>query len=190
MIDPKARVELSEALASLVEGRMTNDEFDDLYAERWAESTDPGVARIAAFGEGLYTDAMTYRLEGVHAVDAGTRKIADRCVLFLKSGLEYGWPNPPATGLQCAAGGLTIFLLLPFGIVLLIAAAILRTAGLLMAGLAVLGLCWFLWQWSRNDDTPQWREYWAHGDREAWPFVRLADCEQNGKRVQSPSRPL
>ena len=61
MIDRKARKDLSVALANLVEGRMTNDEFGDLCSEHWAESPDRAVAMIAEFGDGLYTDAQTYR---------------------------------------------------------------------------------------------------------------------------------
>lgn len=57
-----------------------------------------------------------------------------------------------------------MFLLWPFGIVLLISAAIFRTASLLLAGAAILGLCWFLWKWSRADDTPEWQFYWSRGD--------------------------
>jgi hypothetical protein len=178
MVDPKARAELAAALANLVERRMTNDEFGDLYSERWVESADRAVTSIADFGDSLYTDAMTYRLEGVHAVADETRRIAERCVLFLGTSREYGWPDRPAMGLQSAVGGLTLFLLLPLGVVLLIAAAILWTADLLLAGLAELGLCLLLWKWSRNDDTPAWREYWSHGEREAWPFLCLADHEQ------------
>jgi hypothetical protein len=178
MIDAKTRAELAVALANLVQGRMTNDDFGALYGDHWVGATDRAVARIAEYGDGLYTDAMTYRLEGVHAVDNEIRKVAERCILFLKTGLEYGWPEPPGTGLQSVVGGFTMFLLLPFGIVLLIAALFLWTPGLLAAGLAVLGLCWLLWKWSRNDDTPEWREYWCHGDREVWPFLRLADYEQ------------
>jgi hypothetical protein len=189
MIDTKARAGLVVALASLVEGRMTNDEFADRYAEDWAESTDRAVAGIAEYGDSLYTDAMTYRLEGAHAVSEETRKVADRCILFLKAGLEYDWPDAPATALQSVAGGFTMFLLLPFGIVLLIAAALVRTASLLVAGLAVLGLCLFLWRWSRDEDTPEWREYWSHGDREVWPFLRGPDYEQAVMDTQEPTFP-
>lgn len=163
---------------------MTNDQFSDAYAEYWAESTDRAVAMIGSFGDSLYTDAMTYRLEGDRAVDDETCRVADRCVLFLGAGLEYEWPNPPGTGLQCVAGGFTMFLLLPFGVVMLIGATLLWTADLLMVGLGVLALCWCLWKWSRNDDTPEWREYWSHGDREAWPFLNLGDYEQAMKRAR------
>jgi hypothetical protein len=71
-------------------------------------------------------------------------------------------------------------------IVLLISAAFVWTAGLLVAGLGVLGLCWLLWKWSRADDTPEWREYWSHGDRDAWPFLYLADHERIVKH-QNPA---
>jgi len=177
MVDLKERAALREALTELIEGRMTNDQFDDLYACQWAESRDRAVVMIGDFGHCLYTDLMTYRLEGRHAMDSETRKIAQRCLRFLLSDSEYAWPEPPGARLQSAAWGLAIFLLLPLGIVLLICSLIMRGAGLLIAGLAEMGLTWFLWWWSRDQDTAEWREYWSYGDREAWPFLHLSTDE-------------
>lgn len=178
MIDRKQRAALREALTELVEGRMTNDKFDDLYADQWAESEDQAVAMIGNFGHCLYTDLMTYRLEGRHAIDSETRTIATRCLRFLSADLEYAWPKPPGTALQSAAGGLAIYGLLPLGVVLLFCALIFGTADLLLAGPVLLGLSWLLWWASRTQNTPEWREYWSHGDRDAWPFLHRADCDQ------------
>jgi len=171
---------LRQALTELIGGRMTNDRFDDLYGGQWAESEDRAVAMIGEFGYCLYTDAMTYRLKGGHAIDSETRSVAARCVHFLSTDLEYAWPEPPSTALQSAAGGLAIYGLLPLGVVLLICALIPRMADLLLAGPVVLGLSWLLWWASRTQNTPEWREYWSHGDRDAWPFLRPVDSELAG----------
>jgi hypothetical protein len=175
MVDIRQRAALRDALTELIEGRTTNDQFDDLYACQWAESGDRAVVRIGDFGHCLYTDLRTCHLEGRYAIDSETRKIAQRCLRFLQSDLEYAWPQPPGTRLQSAAGGLAIFLLLPLGIVLLICSLILRPV--LIAGLADLGLTWFLWWWSRDYDTADGREYWSNGDRDAWPFLHLPTDE-------------
>src|SRR5437667_10097132 len=110
MVLPDARRRLRTALASLVNGQLTNDEFDELHAG-WEQSADQAVVAIAGFGYGLYSSSLPlpYRLTGRHAVDPETLRTAERCLLFLQTDLEYAWPAAPNQSLQSAAGGLAIF---------------------------------------------------------------------------------
>ena len=96
MIDEKARIWGALLLRRLASGRITNDEFDEAYPEG---SPDRGVRSVWEFGYSLYSDYYTYRLLGRHALGAEARRIVARCVLFLHSGLEYTWPEPPAVQL-------------------------------------------------------------------------------------------
>jgi len=90
MVDSLKRRQLSQHLRQLVTGRATNDEFDEWYYNDYETSEDRATQAISAFGYSLYSDLWPYRLRGVHAVDKETRRTAARCVLFLRSKLEYG----------------------------------------------------------------------------------------------------
>ena len=182
MIDREQRARLGEALDQLVEGAITNYQFTDL-GQGW-ECADPAVQTIGEFYVELCTDERECRLKGSDALDAGDRAIADRCRLFLKTNLEYEWPKAPSMALLQAAGGAAIFFVLPLGVVLLIAAAVLWDPASLLAGIACLGLSGLgLGLWSRRENLPEWREYWASGEREAWPFLHRADHEETLRSI-------
>lgn len=134
---PEVRARLRDALHRLIQGEMTNDDFDRLYCGEWAVSADRAVAEIGKFGWGLYSSDLLfpYRLVGRNAVDEWERQVAERCLLFLGSDLEYGWPEAPSQDLQCAGGGCAIFLGLPLAVALLLVAAI---------SLATVSVAWFL----------------------------------------------
>lgn len=91
MVDRQARDELAIALARLVDGEMTNDEFDDVYFGKWNQSSDAAVAEIAGFGWTLYDDTRSrpYRLQGADAVPAKVHPFVQRALLFLQSNREY-----------------------------------------------------------------------------------------------------
>jgi len=187
VIDPEKRARLGEALNQLVEGAITNDQFVDL-SQSW-ECADPAVQTIGEFYVELCTDEREYRLTESDALDARDRAIADRCRLFLQTNLEYEWPKAPSMAMLQAAGGAAVFLVLPLGVVLLIAAGVFWDTALLLAGIVCLGLSalWF-WCWSRRESTPEWRAYWASGEREAWPFLRRAAHEHALRSVVQPGR--
>jgi hypothetical protein len=92
MVDLESRMNAGLLLRRLASGRLTNDEFDEAYPS-W--SRDRGVRNISEFAWSLYSDYHTHRLLGRHALTPETRRIAARCVLFLHSGVEYEWPDPP-----------------------------------------------------------------------------------------------
>ncbi len=179
MVDQKQRGRLSEALSKLVDGQMTNDQFDEQYSAHWAESSDRGVREIAEFGYCLYSSDLPspYLLQGRYAADAETKRITERCLCFLATDLEYAWPERPCQILDQAFGGLSVFLIIPLAVVLLIAAFIQWIY--FVAGLMVLLLGWLLWRASRSTDTPEWHDYWAAGDKDAWPFLHESDLNDS-----------
>jgi len=175
------RTRLRDALLSLIQGQMTNDDFDCLYYDEWADSPDRAVAEIGKFGWGLYSSdlPLPYRLTGRYAVNDRTRQVAERCLLFLANDLEYGWPEAPGQVLERAAGGCAISLGLPLGIALLLVAGLmLATVSviwfLLLAvpGGILLGASLLMLKSCADRERGPWRRYWAAGDREAWPFLR------------------
>ncbi len=182
VVDRERRAQLGKALTQLVEGAITNYQFADL-GQSW-ECADRAVRTIGDFFVELCTDEREYRLTGSEALEASDRATADRCRLFLQTDRDYEWPETPSTAMQGAAGGAAIFLALPLGIVLLIAALVFWSTALLLAGMACLGLSGvWSWWWSRRENTPEWRAYWASGERVAWPFLHQADCEQALKGI-------
>ena len=109
MIDSRARSELAEAARALVAGRITNDQFED----RVPRSDDPAIREI--FWKGfwpLYGDLTEHRLVDAERLGPENRAFAARCILFLKSGLPYGWPVRS----RLAAFGLGLLNLLTLGI--------------------------------------------------------------------------
>jgi hypothetical protein len=92
MVDPESRARAALLLRRFVSGRLTNDEFDEAYPD-W--SKDRGVRVVWEFAWSLYSDYYTHRLLGRYELSAETRRIAAQCFLFLHSGLEYAWPDPP-----------------------------------------------------------------------------------------------
>src|SRR5437867_3884507 len=123
---PAARTRLHEALARLVDGRMTNDEFDELYYAEWEGSSDRAVSAIAKFGWGFYSSDLLwpYRLNGQYAVSVETRRVARRCRMFLREGAEFIWPDPPDQTARCVAGCFAMFPGIPLGIALLVVAIV------------------------------------------------------------------
>jgi hypothetical protein len=94
------RDDLALALRQLITGRLTNNEFDDGYYEKWYRCGDSAVAEIAKFGWGLYSsDVGAYKLKGRHAVSPAEQAMANRAILFLQTELDYEWPISPV-GIQ------------------------------------------------------------------------------------------
>ena len=180
MIDRESRKRLGEALTHLLAGTITNCQFNEL-SPKW-ESADRAVQTIGAFYAELCMDEREYRLTGAEALNGTDEAMADRCRLFLQTDREYEWPEAPSMAGQAAVVGASVFLVLPLGVVLLIAAVAFWEPMLGLAGLACLGLSGCaLWWWFRKDNWPEWRAYWASGEREFWPFLHQVDFEQARK---------
>jgi hypothetical protein len=190
MVDKEARAELRIALRRLVTGRMSNDDFDEIYGKHWS-SQDGAVASIAEFGWSLYSDSSTYRLKGHYAVSPEVRRFASRSILFLYTDQEYEWPTWPedpvvrglelffplivALGLVCCVlswignvshAAFVIWVTVPLGLLLLV---------------AWLGLNFRVPQISakRIMLMEQFGDY-----HDCWPFLRRDDLEKAKKVVQ------
>jgi hypothetical protein len=180
MIDTKARRQLSADIRRLATGRMTNDEFDDLDYEQYEHSDDRAVREIASHCYCLYSsDTLTpMRLRGRHSLDPESRSAVARCVLFLRSGLRYEWPETPdSIGLR-SLWALAFNLGLPGGIALTLICvpATIDTPDPVTGTLAVVGLVvavaagLFLSRgsWFMRD---AWQRYTAAGDHDVWPYL-------------------
>src|SRR5436309_2322947 len=94
MVIPEARCRLKEALDDLITGRITTWQFERTYYEM-KSSSDLAVAEISEFSSGLYSDLLPYRISKHYSIRPESRSIAERCLLFLQTDLEYGWPRAP-----------------------------------------------------------------------------------------------
>jgi hypothetical protein len=108
MIDQQARTIHARRLRSLIQGRITNDEYEDSVPA----SKDPAVYEIFARGGWhLYGDLEEYRLTGKHALPPESKSIAARWIMFLRSEEPYLWA--PKTGRAFIQ---TVFYLATFGL--------------------------------------------------------------------------
>ncbi len=201
MVIPEARARLHKALGDLLAGRITNMEFDIVYSEMQS-SEDRGVAEVARFGWGLYSDSMTYRLTEHYLIKPQMREIAERCLLFLKTELEYGWPDSPSQLWQGMAWSLAFNALLPLGVALIIVALALLASALgngsdfnyfLICGVLgciLLFSCIGLWRWPNRRDSPSWQTFWASGDREVWPFLNRDQYGEAVPKLSTPAVPI
>src|SRR5690606_5837775 len=84
------RDRLALALRRLAVGRITNDEFDDVWCELpRGDGADAALDELGVYGWLHYSDHRTYRLRGRHALSPHERRAIARCVLFLKTGQPY-----------------------------------------------------------------------------------------------------
>jgi len=92
MINRENRDRFAEVLRHLFTGIITNDQFED--ASWHCPSEDPAIYEIfylAAWP--MYDDLHEHKLKGAHAPTEGAKKDLARCILFLKTDLEYEWPR-------------------------------------------------------------------------------------------------
>lgn len=160
MVDRERRTLLADAIHGLLGGFLSNYEF-----EEWLETHDfpvfrhPSAYQDAAIGPivewawCLYGDQREYRLVGRNRLNRQYRRDVVRWILFLRSGLEYEWPecrfiNPAFLSLSGC-----LFFLVTLGI-----------------GPRIIGRRQFA-AWS------------ASGDFSVWPFLRWCDYEVEHRAV-------
>src|SRR4026209_3044574 len=92
VVDRDQRDQLADAIRRLAAGLITNDEFETATTS-FAISHDTAVRSLREAAWGLYDDRREYRLEGRFRIGRAERRQLARWVLFLKSNLEYEWPD-------------------------------------------------------------------------------------------------
>jgi hypothetical protein len=180
MVDRAARNELALSLRLLVDGELTNDEFDDLYYERWMKHGDAGVRAIAEFGYGLYSSVDRYRLHGWNAVSDEIKEMAGRAVIFLQTDSDYCWPPRTSDLLASLAAMPWINLGIPLAVVAVLFA---------FMGFFIKDFPWWviiaLWglvaiffggrTLARSRLRRNYEEWSQAGEIDAWPFSRQLD---------------
>lgn len=184
MIDHEKRRKLSQAIRRLATGQMTNKDFDDLYYEEYESSEDHAVQAIAEYCYSLYSSdtLIPYCLRGRHRVASDVRRTVCRCVLFLRSDLEYEWRRYPSECGRRLLDSLAFSLGLPGSIAVLLICLVLLACHdyALAAYLGIPALAVLVWSvWALfimpNHDSPETQSWKSTGDREVWPFLRSAD---------------
>ena len=93
MVDRKARNQLIDAVDGLVAGRIDSFDFDA--GVDCIQTDDMGVVKIRQAMWQVYDDLYRHTLTGKWALSDQQRKAVERCILFLRSNLEYQWPPQP-----------------------------------------------------------------------------------------------
>lgn len=168
---------LATSLRKLVTGRMSNDDFDDLYYDHFCDSSDVAIREIGRFGWTLYSSDLpwSYRLKGKHALPGMIKKRAAYAVLFLQTEQKYEYPmirDSFANSLLIFVTGASALLCFLFAIVNY--AFVMVGALLFVASLAILAAS------SRSDvvDTGSGLDLLD----EKWPFANgenLAEANSN-----------
>ncbi len=88
--DPRpARVVLAEAMRQLASGTITNFEFENRIG---TGPEDRAVHELDSFAWIFYDDFIEHKLRGRHRLSKFQRQVFARCVMFLRSELEYEYP--------------------------------------------------------------------------------------------------
>ncbi|MGB2899571.1 MAG: hypothetical protein WBB89_09920 [Candidatus Acidiferrum sp.] len=89
MVDRYARDLAAQTLREFIDGSISNREYE----RRCPKSKDdPALWSIYANIWFCYSDTSEHTLTGKHALTDEGRAIVGRCLLFLKSDLEFQWP--------------------------------------------------------------------------------------------------
>jgi hypothetical protein len=192
-VDRNARKELAKCLELLVSGQMTNDEFDRFYYDDWENNGDRAVQSVAGFGYCLYSSDLpsAYKLKGWHAVSNDVREIADQSVLFLRSDLEYEWPDATYSGLP----GCCLY----YGFILFVVSLFIGILGLftkdfpwlfvspLFAMVFLLAIVGFI---ESRENSERHKSFCQYGDADVWPFLRRSDYDRVRTGVEAEDRSL
>lgn len=89
MVDRDARDIAAQALREFADGSISNREYERRFPK---SKDDPALRSIYTNVWFCYSDTSEHTLNGKHALSKENRAILDRCMLFLKSDLEFQWP--------------------------------------------------------------------------------------------------
>lgn len=91
MVNLTARKQAAEVLGQFYHCEINNDQFVDQWFE--IKSKDIVLKKVFWLVWGFYDDLHTHKLEGKHALSQTGKDLFERCILFLKSDVEYPWPK-------------------------------------------------------------------------------------------------
>jgi hypothetical protein len=91
MIDRHARDIAAEALLEFMEGSISNDEYERRLPRN---KDDPALWAVHEQIWLSYSDLKEHTLTGKHALTEEGGAVFERCILFLRSDLEFQWPPP------------------------------------------------------------------------------------------------
>ena len=88
MVDKHSRLKALNLIHDFKHGVITNDEF----VTAFPRSNDAAIGAIGSMLWFCYDDLRQHRLTGKWALTLEGEKLFDRCILFLKTDLEYYGP--------------------------------------------------------------------------------------------------
>ena len=91
MIDRQARDAAAKILQAFMDGAVSNYKYEDSFPK---SKDDPGLHAIHVELLFYYSDVRQHKLIGGNTLSPEARALYERCVLFLKSDLEFQWPPP------------------------------------------------------------------------------------------------
>ena len=185
MIDINDRATLRVRILLLMDGYLTNDEFDEAFECEYNLSDDTGVYEIARYCWCLYSSGTgrPYRLRGPHALGEEQSAVLRRSIRFLETDLEYEWPPRPNTSslgdwlnetalLLMFCLGVNLILM---GLAFLASVDVVLGVALLLAGLLLTGgpaVSYLTGSHNRSDTQDRSDIPWFNP---AWPFRILPD---------------
>ena len=89
MVNLADRQRVAELIRGLISGAVTNRQFELDYP---IASPDLGVREICTELWLYYDDFTEHSLVELYSSNPAARALLDRCILFLGTDLEYGWP--------------------------------------------------------------------------------------------------
>lgn len=90
MVDKPKRLEAAKLIEDFLACRITNFQYGDRYPR---STGDPALLAIYSMLWFAYSDVREHRMEGKHALKNEGRKLADQCILFLRTESEYHGPK-------------------------------------------------------------------------------------------------
>jgi hypothetical protein len=88
MVAIEKRRKAAQLLLDFYKGRITNDQMDDAWP---LDAKDPALREVFWAKWGLYSDLREEYVKPKLRRNYSAAKATHRCLVFLKSGLEYEW---------------------------------------------------------------------------------------------------
>jgi hypothetical protein len=91
MVDRRARDIAADAVRDFMGGSISNREYERRFPTAKGDPALWAIHTALWFG---YSDTSEHTMTGKHASNDEGRALVERCVLFLRTDLEFQWPVP------------------------------------------------------------------------------------------------